>query len=116
MKQIREHKQLSISSKKKKNEIIKNINNYNLEELFLSLSSNYDDRGIRDLLFNQMFEIQIKDLVFHLPQIAIMFNRHRNDHIIKLINYFSKKNQIFLFLVYILLNLTIIGKMDYECF
>ena len=72
---------------------------YSIQEMLLCLSQNYEERGIRDIIFNQMFEIQLKDLLFHLPQLAVLFNRKRNEHIIKLINYFSTKNQIFQFLV-----------------
>lgn len=80
-------------------EIISDLVHLPFEKLFLLLSEHYKQKGFRDVLLNALFERKIEDIVFHLPQLAILLAGAGNQHVHKLIDHFSKKNQCFLFLV-----------------
>ena len=82
-----------------KADLIANMQNFSFEELFLRLSEEYENKGLRDILINTLFENKIDKIVFHLPQLAILTTLPHNPHISKLIDHFSSKNQCFFFLV-----------------
>jgi hypothetical protein len=82
-------------------DLISNLQNLSFEVLFNRLSDNYDNKGLRDILLNSLFERKIEEIVLHLPQLAIILVNAHNDHIQKLLDHFGKKNQCFLFLVFL---------------